>query len=280
MNAKNEIIRRLKKSDYTKISKELYNKSFDELNDKEYIDILKIADIYGAKYKKFYKLKNNVDIKTLTSNLIKTDYTPTFNRHSDLQTIGISKTKTGFTIYNEFSTTEEVLVDVTINNQLYKKIKNIDYRRVMILEKSSDKPYLIISIDPVGEGSKVAKRLDEYLTKLIENLNLDFNNFFDTIEIEKAIHQLVEKEIVVPNKLVAKDEATKRIKSVSAMVKDNISDDDIYGGCKKCDLKLENIRMKFNKETIELFGKTLLKISTKANKERTDALTQNIISVL
>jgi len=280
MNAKNEIIRRLKKSDYTKISKELYNKSFDELNDKEYIDILKIADIYGAKYKKFYKLKNNVDIKTLTSNLIKTDYTPTFNRHSDLQTIGISKTKTGFTIYNEFSTTEEVLVDVTINNQLYKKIKNIDYRRVMILEKSSDKPYLIISIDPVGEGSKVAKRLDEYLIKLIENLNLDFNNFFDTIEIEKAIHQLVEKEIVVPNKLVAKDEATKRIKSVSAMVKDNISDDDIYGGCKKCDLKLENIRMKFNKETIELFGKTLLKISTKANKERTDALTQNIISVL
>jgi len=44
MNAKNEIIRRLKNSDYTQISKELYNKSFDELNDKEYIDILKIAD--------------------------------------------------------------------------------------------------------------------------------------------------------------------------------------------------------------------------------------------
>jgi len=280
MAVKNEIKRRLKKTDYTKISKELYDKSFDSLSNDEYTNILKIADIYGAKYKKIYKLKNDVDIRTLTSNLTEKDYAPAYHTHFDLQIIGTSKTDTGFLIYTEFSTTEEVFVDVVIDNKQYKQKQNIDYRRIMVLEKSSDKSQLIVSIDPTGEGASVYKKLDENLTALGDILQLNFNDFFDIMDIEKAIYKLVKNNKLIPNRLVAKDETTKRVKSVYAQVKDNIKDDDIYGSCENSGLKLENIKMKFNKETIELYGKTLLKISTRANKKVTDELTENIISIL
>ena len=67
MSARTEIERRLRSNDYKKISKELFNKAFADLLESEYIDILKIADIYGAKYKRFYKLKTGIDIKTFTN---------------------------------------------------------------------------------------------------------------------------------------------------------------------------------------------------------------------
>jgi len=280
MSVKTEIERRLKKTDYTKLSKELYHKDFNELNDTEYTNILKIADIYGSKYKKIYKLKDGVDIRTFTSNLTIKNYTPTYNTHFDLQIIGITKTTTGFTIYTEFTTTEEILVDVTVNGQQYKQKQNINYRRIMVLEKPSNNSLLIISIDPTGEGASVYKKLDENLTALTTILQLNFNDFFDTMDIEQAIYELVKSNKLTPNRLIAKDETTKRVKSVYAQVKDNIKDDDIYDSCENNDLKLENIKMKFNRETVELYGKTLLKISTRANKKTTDELTENIISVL
>lgn len=280
MATKNEIVRRLKKTDYIKIAKELYNKSFDVLSGDEYKNILKVADIYGAKYKKIYKLKNDVDIKTLTSNLTPKSYSPSHTTHFDLKIIGTVKNDTGFTIYTEFYTAEEIFVDVTVNNQQYKQKQSINYRRIMLLEKPSDKNQLIVSIDPIGEGSSVYKKLDENMSTLGGMLQLNFNDFFDTIEINKAIYKLIENNKLTPNKLVAKDEATKRIKSVQAQVKDNIKDDDIYDSCESNDLKLENIKMKFYKETIELYGNTLLKISTRANRKNTDELTENIISIL
>lgn len=86
MSAKTEIERRLRANDYKKISKELFNKSFDDdLSDNEYIDILKIADIYGTKYKRFYKLKTGIDIKTFTSNLTNKAYAPCYDSHSQFK---------------------------------------------------------------------------------------------------------------------------------------------------------------------------------------------------
>lgn len=280
MFTKNEIERRLKKTDYIKIAKELYNKSFDILSEDEYKNILKIADIYGAKYKKIYKLKDGQDISTVTSNLTQKVYTPNHTCHFDLQIIGTVKNDTSFTIYTEFYTTEEILVDVKVGGQEYKQKKNINYRRIMVLEKPSDKNYLIVSIDPIGDGASVYKKLDEHLITLNSIVKLNFNDYFDTIEVEKAIYELIKNDKLIPNKLVAQDETTKRVRSVYAQVIDNIKDDDIYDRCKNSDLKLENIKMKFCKETIELYGKTLLKISTSANKKITDELTEYIISVL
>lgn len=281
MSVKSEIQRRLRKPDYIKMAKNLYDKSFDDLNGQEYTNILKIADIYGSKYKKIYKLKNDVDIRTITSNLVSKAYSPTYTTHFDLRVIGIAKSNNSFTIYTEFYTTEEILVDVTVNNKEYKEKQKVNYRRTMVLEKPSDTNYLVISIDRIGEGANVYKKQNEHLATLNEILELNLNDFFDTIEIEQAIYKLIQDDKLVPNKLIAKDETTNRLKSVvSQVARDNIKDDDIYDECESNDLKLENIKMKFFKETIELYGKTLLKISTTANKKMTDELTENIISVL
>lgn len=281
MSAKNEIIRRIKKNNYTKISKDLYDKDFDSLSGNEYKNILKIADLYGSKYKKIYKLKDGVDIRTLTSNLTAQSYTPDYTTHFDQKVISIVKTNTSFKIYTEFYTAEEILVDVTIDGQDYKKKENANYRRVMFLEKPNNNNYLIISIDPIGEGSSVYKKLEDNLSELITTLQLDINSFFDEIELEKSIFKLIGDNKLIPNKLVAQDESTNRVKSVTSQAaRDNIKDDEMYNSCENSDLKLQNIKMKYKKDSLEVFGATLLKITTKADEKITDELTTEIISAL
>lgn len=281
MSAKNEITRRIKKNNYLKIAKELYDKSFDSLTGDEYKNILKIADLYGAKYKKIYKLKNDVDIRTLISNLTPKDYTPDYSTHFDLKVINIIKTDTSFKIYTEFYTAEDILVDVAVNGQDYKQKQSVNYRRTMILEKASDSNYLIISVDPIGEGASVYKKLEENLNTLNTILHINFNDFFNEIEIEKAVYKLINDNKLIPNKLIAKDETTNRVKSVTSQAaRDNIKDDNLYSSCEGSDLKLQNIKMKFQKDSLEVFGTTLLKISTKADEKITDELTTEIISAL
>ncbi len=281
MSAKNEIIRRIKKNNYTRISKDLYNKDFDSLNGNEYKDILKIADLYGSKYKKIYKLKNDVDIRTLTSNLTAQSYTPDYITHFDQKVINIVKTDTSFKIYTEFYTVEEIFVDITIDGQDYKKKEKTNYRRIMILEKPNNSNYLIVSIDPIGEGSSVYKKLEDNLSELVTILRIDINSFFNEVEIEKSIFKLIGDNKLIPNKLVAQDETTNRVKSVTSQAaRDNIKDDEMYNSCENSDLKLQNIKMKFKKDSLEVFGATLLKITTKADEKVTDELTAEIISAL
>ena len=268
MSAKNEIIRRIKKNNYTRISKDLYNKDFDSLNGNEYKDILKIADLYGSKYKKIYKLKNDIDIRTLTSNLTAQSYTPDYTTHFDQKVINIVKTDTSFKIYTEFYTVEEIFVDITIDGQDYKKKEKTNYRRIMILEKPNNSNYLIVSIDPIGEGSSVYKKLEDNLSELVTILRIDINSFFNEVEIKKSIFKLIGDNKLIPNKLVAQDKTTNRVKSVTSQVaRDNIKDDDMYNSCENSDLKLQNIKMKFKKDSLEVFGATLLKITTKADKK-------------
>jgi len=281
MSAKNEIIRRIKKNNYTRISKDLYNKDFDSLSGNEYKDILKIADLYGSKYKKIFKLKNDVDIRTLTSNLTAQSYTPDYTTHFDQKVINIVKTDTSFKIYTEFYTVEEIFVDITIDGQDYKKKEKTNYRRIMILEKPNKSNYLIVSIDPIGEGSSVYKKLEDNLSELVTILRIDINSFFNEVEIEKSIFKLIGDNKLIPNKLVAQDETTNRVKSVTSQAaRDNIKDDEMYNSCENSDLKLQNIKMKFKKDSLEVFGATLLKITTKADEKITDELTTEIISAL
>jgi hypothetical protein len=281
MSAKNEIERRIKKNNYIKIAKDLFNKDFDSLSGNEYKDILKIADLNGSKYKKIYKLKNDVDIRTLTSNLTPQSYTPDYTTHFDQKIISIVKTDTSFKIYTEFYTAEEIFVDITIDGQDYKKKENTNYRRVMILEKNSTNNYLIISIDPIGEGASVYKKLEDNLNELTSTLGINIKDFFNEIEIEKSIFKLISDNKLIPNKLIVKDETTNRVKSVTSQAaRDNIKDDDMYDSCENSDLKLQNIKMKFQKDSLEVFGTTLLKITTKADEKITDELTTEIISAL
>lgn len=281
MSAKTEIERRLRNNDYKKISKELFNKSFDSLSEIEYIDILKIADIYGSKYKRFYKLKTEVDIQTFTSNLTNKAYTPCFNSHSNLSIINIVKTDDSFTIYTEFYTNEQIWKEEPYGDSKHKVISIESFRRIMIIQKETKNDYVILSIDPVGLGSSVYKKIDENIRDLNNELHLDFNSFFDTMEVDKAMFKLIDDGVLVPQGVSAIDEATKRVKSVQSKAsKDNIKDEEVYKSCITSDLKHENIKMKLGNETIELFEKTLIKISTSANKDRTDELTTKTIPVL
>lgn len=280
MTAKEEITRRLKKIDYNKMSEELFSKNFDQLNDSQYKDILKVADIYGTKYKRFYKLKDNVNLNNFISAFVSKNYTPSYDIHTNLTIIGAVKSGDSFTIRTEFYTSEDVLVDVEINGITYKQNKSIPYRRSMIIEKEKDSSYLIISIDPIGEGSKVYKKLDENLNNLNTLFDLNISSYFDTIEIDKAVYKLIEEDKLTPNRTVAKEESTKRVKSIYAKAMDNIKDDDIYKSCINNTLELDNMKMRFKKESIEIYGKELLKISTRADQGTSDELTKNIISVL
>ncbi len=281
MSAKTEIERRLRANDYKKISKELFNKSFDDLSDNEYIDILKIADIYGTKYKRFYKLKTGIDIKTFTSNLTNKAYAPCYDSHSNLSIINIVKTDDSFTIYTEFYTNENIWKEEPYGDITHKVMRIESFRRIMVIQKEATSNFVILSIDPMGLGSSVYRKIDENISYLNNELHLDFNSFFDTMEVDKAMFKLIEDSILVPQGVSAIDESTKRVKSVQSKAsRDNIKDEEVYKSCITSDLKHENIKMKLGNETIELFEKTLIKISTSANKDKTDELTTKIIPVL
>jgi len=281
MTAKDEIVRRLKKADYTSISKTLHDKTFDDLDSSEYKDMLKIADVYGQKYKKFYKLKEDVDIRTFTSNLTLQQYTPSFTVHFDLNIISISKTDDSFTIYTEFYTNDIVKVDVEIDGETYQKKVLKPFRRTMILGKPSTSNYVIVSIDLIGEGANVYKKIDENLEVLRDNYGLDIYSFFDTMEVEKVIYTLIEDNNLVPTRLIANDKSSNIMKSAQAKaLRGTLKDDDFYSSCTNEQYSLENLKMKYDKESVEIFGKTLLKITTKMGKNNTDELTSKTISIL
>lgn len=281
MTAKDEIVRRLKKADYTSISKTLHDKTFDDLDSSEYRDMLKIADVYGQKYKKFYKLKEGVDIRTFTSILTLKQYTPSFSVHTDLNIISVNKTDDSFTIYTEFYTNDIVKVDVEIDGETYQKNVLKPFRRTMILEKPSTSNYVIVSIDLIGEGANVYKKIDENLTVLQNSFGLDIYSFFDTMEVEKVIYTLIDDNELVPTRLTAKDQSSNIVKSAQAKaLKGTLKDDDFYSSCTNEQYSLENLKMKYDKESVEIFGKTLLKITTKMGKNNTDELTSKTISIL
>lgn len=281
MGAKEEIIRRLKKNDYTKISRNLFNKSFDDLSSQECDKLSIISDLYGSKYKKIYKLKNSSDIDTILSNLTNKTYSPNFTTQSDLNIIYTHKSVKGFVIYLEFYTLDVVWKDIDYSGVIHRVPHNEHHRRIMTIEKLDNNDFVIVSIDPIGEGAKVYNEINNNFTKLSRIINLDFQTYLDNINLKKALFNLVENGILIAKGLNAIDETTKRTKSVSTGTsQDNIKDDDLYKECISDKLKAENIKMKYNKESLELFGDTLIKISTSINKENTDEFTKQLTSFL
>lgn len=281
MAAKEEIERRLKKSDYARISKKLFDKNFDDLTNDEYIKLSIIADLYGSKYKKVYKLKNSSDIDTILSNLTDKSYSPNFTTQNDLNIIYTVKKVKGFTIYLEFYTLDVVFKDEDYNGIIHKVPHNEYHRRIMTIEKQTDNDFIIISIDPIGEGPKVYTEIDSNIKKLSKIIHLDFQIYLDSMDLKKVLFKLVEDGILIAKGLNAIDESTKRTKSVNTGTsKDNIKDDDLYKECISDKLKAENIKMKYDKESLELFKDTLIKFSTSINGEKTDEFTKQITSFL
>lgn len=280
MTAKEEIERRLKKVDLKKMAKTLFNKNFDDLSNDEYLELMMIADNFGSKYKRFYRFKNENDLLTIISNLVEKEYSPFLSEHNELKVILIKKNKDSFKISLEFYTNDKKDVPVEVEGKTYKETKLIPYRRVMIIEKEKDSKYLSISIDPIGDGSQVYKRIDSNISKLAKIINIDINMYCDMIEVDNAMHILINENILIPQKLISEDKTTKRLRVVQGQTKDNIKDDDIYISCKNSKYDLNNIRMKFQKETIEIFGKTLVKINTRANEGVTNELKKSIVPLL
>lgn len=281
MTAKEEIERRLKKSDYTSISKKLFDKNFDDLSNDEYIKLSIISDLYGSKYKKIYKLKNTSDINTILSNLTNKPYSPNFTTQNDLNIIYTVKKDKGFIIYLEFFTLDVVWKEENYNGIVHKVPYNEHHRRVMIIEKETDNDYVFISIDPIGEGPKVFNEINTNISKLSKMIHLDFQIFLDNIVLKKVLFKLVEDGVLIAKGLNAIDETTKRTKSVNTGTsKDNIKDDALYKECINDKLKAENIKMKYNRESLELFGDTLIKFSTSINGEKTDEFTKQLTSFL
>lgn len=281
MGAKEEITRRLKKSDYTKFSKQLFSKSFDDLSNQEYNELSIISDLYGSKYKKIYKLKDSNDLTTILSNLTNKPYSPNFATQNDLNIIYTHKSVKGFVIYLEFYTLDVVWKEEDYNGGTHKVPHNEHHRRIMTIEKQDNSDFIIVSIDPIGEGPKVYSEIDSNFIKLSRMINLDFQIFLDNINLKKALFDLVENGTLTAKKLNAIDKTTKRTKSVSTgTAQDNIKDDELYKEYINGNLKDEDLKMKYNKENLELHGDTLIKISTSINKENTDEFTKQLTSFL
>jgi hypothetical protein len=171
--------------------------------------------------------------------------------------------------------------DIDYDGVIHRVQHNEHHRRIMAIEKQDNSDFVIISIDPIGEGPKVYSEINSNINKLSQIIHLDFQTFLDNMNLKKVLFKLIEDEKLIPKNLNAIDETTKRTKSVSTGTsKDNIKDDDLYKECINDKLKAENIKMKYDKESLELFGDTLIKFSTSINGEKTDEFTKQITSFL
>lgn len=91
------------------------------------------------------------------------------------------------------------------------KVMRIEsFRRIMVIQKEATSNFVILSIDPMGLGSSVYRKIDENISYLNNELHLDFNSFFDTMEVDKAMFKLIEDSILVPQGVSAIDESTKK----------------------------------------------------------------------
>ncbi len=281
MGAKEEIERRLKKIDYTRMSTKLFDKKFDDLSNDEYLKLSIISDFYGSKYKKIFKFNDNSAIDTIISNLTNKNYSPNFEVHDNLKIIFTVKKDKGFIIYLEFFTLDVIWKETDFDGIIHKVPHNEYHRRIMTIENPTNSSFVIISIDPIGEGSKVYKEIDHNINKLSEIINIDFKIFLDSINIKDAMFNMVENGILIAKGLNAIDEATKRIKSVfTGTSRDNIKDDALYKECISNQLKAEIIKMKYDTESLELYGDTLIKICTSINGDKTDEFTKQLTSIL
>ncbi|WP_456403506.1 hypothetical protein [Hydrogenimonas sp.] len=284
MPIKTEIERRLRKRDCKKLPGLIeIESSYDSVRDSEYLkNMLKIADAYGNKYRIFYKLKDDIDIRTLTSNIDEKPYEPNLDHEANGTCLRVSyvfKSDSGFEIMADFYTHEEdwdTSPDGMTKTRVY-----IWRRRVMRLKKNENSSFMVLSIDPIGEGEKIGREVPGYLEQITDAISAPIMDFFDIKDIDEAFFLLVDDGVITPQRVKAYDNETARVREVvSTNPEDDISDETVYSNAKNGVTEARRLKFKYGKDGLELFGKTLVKSTTKMDWEKSDELEEAIVRLL
>jgi hypothetical protein len=265
-----------------KIAKHLYNKNFNDLSFDELKEVLSILDRYGSKYLQFYKFNNEEDKKTFISNLSNYGYQPIFHfeEQEKLEKVFVHKTSNNenFEIMFNFEVIEEKWESNEDNT--IKKIKYIPRRRVLYIHNIRN--YIILAIDPIGIGIGVAgsEHLEKYKKQIENILNNSLFDRINKINIENAIRKLIEEQILTGKGIKYEDMRTQReTETICKSSHDNLKDIIVR---LPSDKNIQDLKLKYDKISLELFGKDLLKIKSqaKATEEIHNEIKTSIISIL
>lgn len=280
---KEELERRLNLSDYTRLPNllELGRTYYDVTDENDFKKMLCVADRYGQKYLKFFRLKNGVSIDTLISNLVFKLYSPNIPRvNSQLEIAMLTKSNNNFEIIANNYTETPKWIDVS-EDRREKQI--ITVRRVIFIKYDNINKILIFSQDPVGEGSGIDNNIIQYIKNIFSKYNIEFEDYFEVVDLLKPVCDLLDMGIFKSSKIRGFDETTGREHETLARSKrDNLIDDGIFEAFKNGTYSLERMRLSHNqfRGTFEVFSGNILRVWFNINGENTDELTGNITSVL
>ena len=283
---KAEIRRRLKKDDYTRLPRLLdITETFDNITSTNDLkNMLLIADTSGMKYLEFYQLKADTDITSLIEKLEAISYHPNIPYIPGQGNISIAKISindTNFEILANFYTLDEEWV--TSENGRSKELHEIHQRRVLHIKFDSNNNKLVITIDPIGDGVKIAQDIQGFIGNIFSQYEINFYDYFDILSISDSIYSMNDDGLVRPHRLKTIDEHSNRsYDAVARNPQDNLSDESAFDDVRTNVLSLEKMRLSYIEYNlnIELFSNDLLKIWSKANWEESDGIKENIIRFL
>jgi len=283
---KAEIRRRLKKDDYTRLPRLLdITETFDNITSTNDLkNMLLIADTSGMKYLEFYQLKADTDITSLIEKLEAISYHPNIPYIPGQGNISIAKISindTNFEILANFYTLDEEWV--TSENGRSKELHEIHQRRVLHIKFDSNNNKLVITIDPIGDGVKIAQDIQGFIGNIFSQYEINFYDYFDILSISDSIYSMNDDGLVRPHRLKTIDEHSNRsYDAVARNPQDNLSDESAFDDVRTNVLSLEKMRLSYIEYNlnIELFSNDLLKIWSKANWEQSDGIKENIIRFL
>ncbi len=283
---KNEISRRLNKADYTRLPRLLeIQETYDNvLSTEDLKRMLQIADINGSKYIEFYKLKDDVDVTNLVQELRAIAYHPNLPYVEGQGSLTITKVAINnltFEILTDFYTFDEVWVKSGDGRS--QNLVPVHQRRVLHLKFNEENNKLILSIDPIGDGVKVAQDIQGYLREIFEQYNTNFHDYFEILSIDNSIYTMIDNALLRPVRLKSTDEHSNRIYDTLAQnPNDSLSDEDTFNETRAHTLNINRMKLKHDalNTNIELFSDDLLKIWTRANWEQSDGIKENIIQFL
>lgn len=283
---KSEIEKRLNKTDYTRLPRIMgIEESFENItNNDHYRDMLQIADTCGIKYLSFYKLKNGISINNLIRNIQTINYTPNLPYIDGQETLSIAKVQisaSGFEVISNFYTVNEIWVKSPDGRT--QTLQSVQERRVVHIQFDYNRLVLVASIDPIGLGVNVSESLSLSLEQIFNNFDIDFNDTFDSIDLEPHIYTKIDSNEFRPTRINNKDE-NRNIEHFSEArnPNDSLTDQDCYIRMRNSELDINRMKLK-NDDTrmiIELFGKDIIRVWNKSNWEQLNELKNSFIAVL
>ena len=86
------------------------------------------------------------------------------------------------------------------------KTKNENIRKVAVLDILTNLPFAIdipesINLDNLQSGKEYLARLKVYTSKSLENIDVEFIDFFDIVDVYQAIEDFIKAYWMYPNKI-------------------------------------------------------------------------------